>query len=389
MTAVNFREHRYVTRNPEFTLEETMRRFATFAGIHEFQFDSLYDADEVSWQGDPDISLSGDSVTVEGVSGWDFIYADFLVPASHMVSYTTAAAEHGCVLAYQDEFGDNAGYQVRVSSTAIQIYKVVAGSPSLVFSVPAPADYGNRFDFVFRQYNFSDNKNEVWNFITVYNNDNEIATYGDVYGLSRSEFVIGLMSYSDEVILYDNFRISEFCETAEWGTADPGEYPINGLQRVLEGRYIRFWMRPTGEFRAWKPRSIPLSHAMTGEESYRVVGRATDFASIATHIRMVGAYLWAEHIAAEDVSKYGYRFAEDDNPMLFTETECYVEAVKQYKRRLEGAVTAQVAIQNKPFLEIDDRVAVDDLEYLISSISISVGVGSCIGDLALRKYVWE
>lgn len=364
MATVTFENARISNNAPPLALEEIFRLYSAWAGIHDTQFDSLYSSDLVTVTG----AESGD---------WDVQWLPSTFPANTVVQYYKQSLEQGVFFRVNGTV-----YLVTTESTGhIYIYQ----DGNLVHHVPRNVPTTGKVEIVFRQQRQSDDEADGWHGITVYINHAVMASYAYYAGNSFGAVEIGFAAYDLATVDYADVRVPELCEVAEYGTLDPGETPVGGLSRTIEGRYIRWFVRHNGALRAWKTKAIASAYEFT--EYFRLT-KSTDVSELATHVRMMGAYIWVEAINNTLMRRYGHRFKEVNNPMLLTEQETSVEAGRTLKRIEEQTFTAEADVDFMPILEPEDHITLDG-EWMISGISLDIDMGIITEKLALRKYVWE
>lgn len=365
---VTFQDHRLSDQQPPLTLEESFRLYAAYAGIHDCNFDDLFTDSSISYTG-----------TVAATWTSALQIAD--LPLSYTVSYTKTVARQGVVVGVGST---GTGYLVCTDSSGIYVYY----GATLKYSVPIVTPTEADVVVAFRQVRYNDREDELWRVITLWMNDALILTYSEPASLIIDSPRFGMAAYGTDAVTYTDVRVPELTDFAEWATLDPGETPLGGLRRVIEGRYLQYFVRFNGELRAWRPKSRVEDHELVDNVIY--TGRvSTDLSQMANHIRMVGAYTWAEALDADLVEKYEHRFREENNPMLMSEKECYTEAVRSLKRVREAANGEQVRTPFTPLLEPEDRVSTPNGDWLISQMDQSLVLGGVNQTLTLKQYVWD
>lgn len=365
---VTFQDHRVSDQQLCLTLEETFRAFAAYGGIHDLVFDDLVD----------EASLSYTGITA---SVWTTQLQMDLLPSSYVIYYTKSVARQGMTVGVNSA---GAGYTVCTDSSGIYIYYGGTLKYSLPVTTPTDADVC----ISFRQVRYSDREDDLWRVISLWMNDQLFLTYTEPADVLIDSPRYGLAAYGTDAMTYTNVRVPELTEFAEWGTLDPGEAPMGGLQRIIQGRYLRYFVRYNGALRVWRPKSIDEVHAFAEEDIYE--GRkALDLGQLATHVRMVGAYTWAEAVDVDMMHQFEHRFREDNNPMLMSEKECYTEAVRTLKRMREQAIAEQARTPFTPLLEPEDRVSTPNGDWLISQVDLTLVSGDVNQTVVLNQYVWD
>lgn len=163
---------------------------------------------------------------------------------------------------------------------------------------------------------------------------------------------------------------------------------MGGMQRFLEGRYVKHFIRFDGSFYAW--RGEPIEISFTFDEDLALnLNEDYDFHGYYNHIRMIGAYEQAEFIHSELVRKYGHRFIEVNNPYLMSPEACYIEAQREIRRLQENFNTVTFVHPFMPLLEPEDRIGIIEKTWLLTRHSIKFTPGSIQVEVLGRLYTYE
>lgn len=367
MTSLQWRNFRSNDFAQPLSVEEIFKRYAGWAGIHDTNFNVLYE--NASYP-----------VTSVAPNTWTYsLVPDLLLPANFTVRYHVNGSPQGVIISGGSILifvWTNPDGNVFVGHTPTDAVQFVTG-----VGAPEEADV----EIVFRQQNFDDITGIIWRSVTVYMNGRWITTWSDYVGQAFSNLSLGFLAYDEETIDYTNVVIPELGDTAEFGTLDPGEYAMGGLQRTLEGRYLHYFVRFDGSLRAWKKKQRDSVLTLLRPEGLK---RSFDLPSLITHARMMGAYIWSEAIDADNIIIYGHRFQEVNNSMLLTQFECLEEAENTLKRSQEEAFTVVAQDRHIPILEPEDRIEIDGDDWIINSYSVSVGSSNMMEVYNCRRYVW-
>jgi hypothetical protein len=186
---------------------------------------------------------------------------------------------------------------------------------------------------------------------------------------------------SDSVSLIDKENIPTYI------TLDPGESPIGGLQRAIDGRYVLPFTRFDGSIVPYVWADKISSHTFTMDK-YFELQIAKDTRELHSHVRMLGAYVEAEYIHDPLIDIVGSRFTEANNPYLMTESECYAEAKNQVRRMLEAAEQASFRSTYMPFLEPEDRITIEGHgDWIVNSIAPQMGYNVVWATYSVRRWV--
>jgi len=190
-------------------------------------------------------------------------------------------------------------------------------------------------------------------------------------------FGFGYPPSGTSALIVRDFRISEMTDFLDWASLDPGEAPTGGLDRAIEGRNLRYFIRADGSLRAFRPKATASAKTFTAPEVEKC-NQQFDARQLVSHVRMVGAYTQSEYL--DDYHPYapfsaqainirtpnaqamgGHRFRVDNNPYLMTAIDCYKEAINSVQRSKQQAVTGMIQVSGAPLLEREDVITVDPL----------------------------
>lgn len=354
---VVFRTHRLYAIKDAFLIEDAFTAYAAFAGILDTIFDSLYTASGVT------------------VTGTNHPWLVQNLPASFLVRYHKTSLAQGIVLG-----SDSHQWRIMTNGSG---YPEVYYNDVLVQSIPVGTPTNADVIVAFRQMQMSDDESDIWVALSLWMNDRWITSYT----VRRTELLQTLKFGLVGNATYTTIRIPELCDYAEYGTLDPGEASYGGLNRAIEGRYLRFFLRPTGELRAWKVKPIHAALTVPDRSDYQEQP-STDLRGLMSRVRMMGAYTWAEDFNADLVMRYGDRFQEVNNPMLLTVEECAQEAHKTLIRAQEQAFTDAITLPFLPFLEPEDRIETESGSWVVSEQQFEFQSGAIDHSITARAYVW-
>jgi hypothetical protein len=364
MTSITWRNFRSNDMAAPLSVEEIFRRYGSWSGIHDFSFDVLGSATGVTVTG----NATGYTVDMQGYS----LPANFTLRYHKTSNRQAVFISGGSISLFVGT--DSSGYiDIRKSSDII--------AQQIPRATPTEADV----EIVFRQQTFDDISGIVWRSATVYMNDSWVATYSDYVTQAYGNLDVGFTAYGSDITTYTNISVPELGDTAEFGTTDPGEYPMGGLQRTIEGRYLHYFVRWDGTLRAWKKKQRQNILTLNALEGVR---RSTDLPQLITHARMMGAYIWAEQIDANSLKIYGHRFQEVNNSMLLTQPECFEEAGNELKRSQENTFNITAQSRHIPILEPEDRITIDGEDWIVNDYTYTAMPSELSEVYNCRKYVW-
>lgn len=368
-----FDHHQMHNQERPQTVEDAVRTYFGWAGIHDFSFESEY-------------TLASQEVT--SASGWDTEIIDQEVPVNVLVEYHAAAMGHGAVVRY--DTNDDTFWIVGVDSNSVGYVLSWDGSSYTTLMQRSVIDMPIEGDFkiAFRQVRYSDDENDLWNTVSMWGNDRLLFTHlTKVSTALTSTYKFGLAAYGANRT-FTNIRIPQLTEFTEWSSLDPGEAPAGGLTRALEGRYVKFFLRYNGSVRAWRPHAI--SSAFTFNNSSHIDDKqiTLDLREAYNHVRMLGAYEIAEYVRDDLLDNHRHRFLETNNPYLMSEAECYDQARKETYRIEQQTKTGTISGAVTPLLEPEDRIAVEDEDddFLISGFKLELKNTHGQQSMDIRKY---
>jgi len=345
-----------------FPLEDVFRLYGAWSGIHQYKFDELLNT----------------SATYTGAGSWASTTVLGSSPPNVHIKYNVSSASQGVSFTVGGDvyvIGTNSGVAVVIKNGT-----TVCSVP-VFFSIPASCIAS------FQILNFSD-ENEYWRTLSLWINGKPMITFTDYSVSSTGIISIGLARHTGQVA-YSNVIIPELCETAEYGSIDPGDYSYSGLQRAIEGRNIRFFIRFNGQLTARRMKPTTSKLSLSSGSGLTQYEKTFDVASLFTHVRMMGAYLWSESVNFQYMKTHGEKFTEISNPMLFSEEEIFVEAQKSLLRIEESAFTASAATYPTPLIELLDRITIDGESWTVMAVQTQYsGNGMSIQQFILGKYVW-
>lgn len=357
------------------TVEDLFRVYGNWSKVHDYKFEDLYFKDQVE---------------LTGKFAWSTQHlATGYAPNDLTIEYTTNNLGHGVVLQ-------------RVNSNK---YLVFALATNGLIAFEYNTDYANNYKTLFlkpntdstpvqgnvkvsfRQIVMSNNENDIWNAMSMWMNNKLVGTYMYHVGVAQHRKTrVGLTAQNGRTINYTNVRIPQLCQYAEWASIDPGEPPMGGLKRSLEGRYIKFFSRWDGSLRAWKSQTSATSAYTFSNRELYAYQRSFDKRELYSHIRILGAWTQAEYIDSDLVSKYGHRFAEINNPYIISEADCYEKAQDQVLRQKESSLIERFESQFTPHLEPEDRITTSNGDRIVTGKTVNYAPGTIDQSMQVRYY---
>jgi hypothetical protein len=372
-TAVSFSQAILADFGAAQTVEEAFRVYGNWACIHDFNFDSIYEAA---------------SVSVGAATGWATpVKAGTALPVDVLVEYNVTSGSHALLLRHSEY--DDSGLLFGINSSGHLFAQEWAfGNPGIMYmNIPAHTTIGN-VKIAYRQQRFSSDENDVWEAATMWIDDALIDTYVRYVGTATGESVTIAFTSDTTGQTFTDVRVPQLTQFTEWTSIDPGEPAAGGLERAVEGRYTKYFMRFNGELRAWRSKASPSRHTFTDSDSIYVRAASYDRRQLYTHVRMLGAWVQAEAVRGDLIKSRRHRFLEANNPFLMSEADCYAEATNELRRMEEAAYTETIETPFTPLLEPEDRISTPSGEWIVSSREADFSITASDQALTTRKYAY-
>lgn len=379
-------------------VENAFRAYASLAGIHEHQFDTLpYSTDVGDWTYNATTFAYGDQpslsdypgFTLYSESGWLYALSENPLPAHNVVIKTrvffNASEAFGIIVRALDDGTflvagrDYDGYPVILSYNGSTYTVVYQGDYTLFGSFEVTVS--------FQEVSTGSDSDTFWHLVSMWWNDKLVANYIEDYG---SEPISGEVNWgfagNTSLVFFENPRLPELNVISDWTTLDPGEAPMSALSRAIEGLNLRFFVRYDGRLYAWRPKARASVYEYANRNLISGLQDSFDQRKLRTAIRVVGGYAEAVYHDKDLIRQYEYRFQEVNNPFILTHDEAYREARLVLMRMLEQATQTQFTHPHTAFLEPEDRVTTPLGERTITGIGIQYTGPIHNQQLALRGY---
>lgn len=322
-------------------------------------------------------------------TGWKKAIHPQTVPPSTGVQFTAPIADWAVVFGYQNSSGPYylVGFEANVPFAA----RWDGSALTTLAKGEAVAGGTYRFHIFMREQLVGSSVSEnFWHSFGIFMNDSPVLAYSHYATQLPAENYLGMALKADTTseVTFFGWRVPELTEYPEWLAIDPGETVMGSMARVLEGRYLRFFLRGTGVLRAWVPKPTTEVLSLTDAQIFSRQ-TATNAGEFVTHLRMHGAYVMAEYVDWELVQKYGHRFAEDNNPYLMSAWECLEFAKLRMRLMREESIQEQISTLARFLLEPEDHIVVAGEHRIISARSLRGQIGSVLDTLVLRNYSWS
>lgn len=402
MTTVAFREFQGNNRADALTIEDVYKHYAAFAGVHNFEFvDDIDSFDASKWDAIANISYASGYLERTDVLGSDTPtwYTEAL-PHSYTIEFT-AHEEAWAYYCRADATGtNNNSFLIEYSSSDafIRFTERIGGVDTILLYKELIeeelVDWG-RVKITVRDEQFNSEDTGRIIYLSVWVNDNMIAAIGDnVYEGNPPLYQGFVIPAGATGIVYSDLRVANLGEVIIWSSLDPGEKAIGAIQRAMEDRYIRQWMRWNGSLKAWKPKARAV--AATIEES-REYGNApvTDLKQVITTIKVLGAFQWVQVYDKDLVRDFGRIHSEISNTSLWNADDCARIGLDILRRVKEQVYQIRFVTGGLPFIEYEDRISVPDpavagafVDYIVDAPSWNYEDGVLKIDIAARRYYY-
>jgi hypothetical protein len=376
---VNFRDFQMNDNNDAVTIEGVIRRFGAFGGVHQFEFvDDISGFNEDKWDAVTDVSYASGYVGRTGTIGVDtpIWYSDPL-PHSYVFEFTAHEPTWRVYFRADAAGTNNNSYHVDYDGTDLTVVGKIGGVETILLQKELRpdevVDWGRvKISVRDTQFNSEDIGRIIY--IGVWLNDQLIGAAADNVTEGTPPLYMGfLIPAGDAGIVYSDFRVPNLGEIIPWSSLDPAEYPMDGIRRAIEDRYIKMWMRWNGAMKAWKPKARPVAASVIASKEFGH-RRTIDQRQIFSHVRVVGAFQWVQAIDADLVRDFGNRFREVNNTSLWDIDDCSRLAEAILMRVKEQIYQASFSSFGYMYLEYEDRLQLPDpndpdavIDYIFNS----------------------
>jgi len=379
------------------TIEGVFQKYAAFAGLHGFEFeDTINTFDALKWTPDSlHIDVNSNDITTTAAVADSIVWYSDNMPHSYVIDFTFHVGVWGI---YIRSDGNNNWYRVKYDSGGyLSLMKGVDGITSMLYEKELSGleivDWG-RARIAVRDAQASSDSPLRTLYISVWVNDELVATIAD-NSASSSLLKMGLMvaqNLSAGELIFSDIRVANLGEIITISSLDPGEAPIGAIQRAIEDRYIKYWMRWNGKLKVWKPKARSVSLSLTRSKQF-YINEVIDIRQIFTEARVLGAFHWVRVFDYDMVRGYKTRFKELQNTSAWNADDCYAIGLEMLIRSKEQAFQARFDSFGLVLLELEDRLAISDLNagttsYIVDSLNWSSEAGTFRVSGTGRKYFY-
>ena len=396
MTSLNWLDVTVHDSLPAMTLEKQIRAICSFGGIHDYNFSIELDdlcagdaSDSWDWG-----SAQGTWANTggkfrgigDGASAWYHIVTVADMPQAGSMTFEKFDNRGAVVLRALDE---NNCYRLYWDASNVALQYVEGGTATPLIVLPKVYTGDSKVEVAWRELQYTSNDSYRWLFISIWF-DGELAfTYGDNIADSGTRTLgrkIGFGVYDNDTADFDNVRVPEFSEIGDWASLDENEAPGGALSRLIGQRHVRMFTRYDGTLKVWKPTTVASSQTITNSR-IKQNARTIDRRKLVTHVRVQGAYVFAEAVDIDLVRIAGHRYRRVDMPHLMTEQECVDEAEYFLNRSEEDSDVVDITLSPYVILEPEDRISLPDGEYLLTRVAITGAPQRLQAKYQARKYV--
>lgn len=399
MTATTWTQVSVNNRDDLLDVEDVYRKYASFSGNHGFEFTDLVSGfSAAKWNAIANLTLFGQTATLTATSAGTDQNLWYTDPMAHSFSFEFTYHKDAFGVLLRGN-GNDTYYKITfLGGSYIDLYKYVGGvlltewhrqldASEIVMAGRVKVSCSDQ------QYT-SDNMGRML-YISIWINDVLVYSVADIQS-SNPPLQFGLVILTSTLagVVYSDLRIANLGETIAWSSLDPGEYPMAAIQRAIEDRYIKAWMRWNGKLKAYSPgsRSVSLTVSANHEFNYQI---NTDYHQGFSHIRLLGAFQWVQVVDTALSQEMGNRFQELNNTSLWNTDDCIRIATQMLLRSKEQIFQARLETVGMPYNEIEDRIKLPDpanpggyIDYIIDSIQWDFANDSFKVNLNCRQYFY-
>lgn len=399
MTAVTWTQVGVNNRDDLLNVEKVYRKYAAFSGNHGFEFTDLISGfNPGKWTAITSLTLSGQTATLTATSAGtnqNMWFSDDM-PHSYSFEFTYHKGAFGVLLRGN---GTDTYYKIVYDyPNYMSVYKYSVGALISEWHRQLDATeivLAGRVKVSCSDQQYTSDSQGRMLYISIWINDVLVYTLADTQS-SNPPLRFGLVIPTSTLagVVYSDMRVPNLGETIPWSSLDPGEYPLAAIQRAIEDRYIKAWMRWNGKLKAYSPgsRSISLTILEAREFDYQI---NTDYRQGLSHLRLLGAFQWVQDVDTELIQVLGNRFQEINNTSLWNTDDCIKISKQMLIRAKEQIFQAVFETKGMPYNEVEDRIQLPDpvnpgsyIDYIIDSVQWDTIPNSFRVVLTCRQYFY-
>lgn len=367
------------------TVEDTFKYHAALASLHDWDFvtdvDGFTDGEwyeSGSWTFTDGVVDGTSGVILYEGSGYDELPKDIAIEFEKLSAI-------GGVTFRGDDVSNY--FYFRYTATEVAFGRVVAGVMTDFCTLPKVLASTGTIRVVVRDVSFSEDTRDWYRFFSVWLNDALVLTWSFNFDWETEAGVrFGFLGDSSTAS-YSGVRVSQLTEPVEWEIVDVGMPVMSSIERVIAGRNIRWFVRDTGELKAWRPAATTAVVDIPRERMSQRQ-RSRDWRKLATHIRTVGGWYESDVFDGSLYNAYGHRFEIDTNPVIETLSETHGAAQRNLRLSKENFETLSFVIPGNPFLEAYDHITADDgSDWIILAVDHEIHSGHFMTNISCCRYI--
>lgn len=379
------------------TVEGVFQKYGSFAGLNGFEFEDSINKFEVSkWTANgPHIVINTNDISTNAAVSESIVWYSTDMPHSYVVDFTFHVGIWGIYLRAD---GNNNWYRVRYDNTGyLSLASAKEANVTMLYEKKLSGleivDWG-RARISVRDAQLSADSPLRIMYISVWIDDMLVATIADT-NASPSLLKMGLMvaqNLSSSALIFSDIRVANLGEIITISSLDPGEAPIGAIQRAIEDRYIKFWVRWNGKLKVWKPKARAVSLSLTKSKQL-AIAETVDIRQVFTEARVLGAFHWVRVFDYDMIRHYKTRFKELQNTSAWNADDCYAIGLEMLIRSKEQVFQARFDSYGLVLIELEDRLTISNLatgttDYIVDSITWSYETGTFRVSGSARKYFY-
>lgn len=382
--------------DPALPLEDVFTQYAAFGGVLDQMYNSLLDEDFADLSGwtveSGSWSVSGNVLTGTGAADYDIMWWDTETPSSFVLDLEVHEDTDMQGIIFRGTNADNC-YMLRLETNLVEFAKYSSGSRTVLSNFTplenAIGEGEGTLRLMVMETSFSGYDYDRWIFMAIWKNDRLLLVAADNIAAIEAGLKFGLAVGNGDTFKLTGARIPDLTDLTPTATLDPDEAPMGGIQRAVLDRVIAVFGRHDGSIRAF--RNIPSSVQQDfGPDGTLSIDGNIDLRELANYIRLYYALDWVEVFDTDSINTIGMRFRELTNNVIETKPEAIQEAEAIMRRMKENSETITFShIRGGLLLEPNDRItAPNDVDYLVSSISLRYDRNTLVVNVEGRLYAW-
>ena len=354
-----------------YSLEDSIRLCATYAGVHKFDYEK--DVDEEFDGGLGDWSLDADAVWTDtdevlwctaGAAAifYQGRYTEVDIPPGFIASFDfVSGTEAGFFFRGKDGASDCICAWWKAATCGFSTIDA-ARAGTIITSMPYGVSTGSRLQVAAKWKLDSADESRKWLLMSLYVDGVLYVSASLNVGGTAFDWDgdwVGFGTWSGLTAKWDNLEIQQLHRIVDYTSIDPDENPVAGMSRAVGTTRLRISDSWDGTMRVRQ--STNISGGWTIPDSrVQVYQSRYDKQRTANHVRMIGAVHSVDVIAeAVDCEANMHRFVQIDDPNIWSEDECRAEAWMQIWDAQEGEQTGALQMPMQPLAEGYDLVYYD------------------------------